>query len=151
MSLYLCTMVGALLMLCLAQEVQAKMPEGHGESHLSAKGAPAVIGSESGASRSFSGNMSWYGKQFTGKKTASGELFDSKKSTAAHRTLSFGTRILVEDPRTGKTVIVKVNDRGPYVQSRVMDVSHEGARRLGTLMDGVAFVDCLVLKTNLDR
>jgi len=94
---------------------------------------------------SFSGNISWYGPYFHGKKTASGEIFDMNKPTAAHLSLPFGTRVLVEDPRTGKTVIVKVNDRGPYVRSRVMDLAREGARRLGTLLDGVAFVDCLII------
>ena len=93
----------------------------------------------------FSGNISWYGAQFQGKQTASGEIFDMNKPTAAHRMLPFQTRVLVENPRTGRTVIVKVNDRGPHVTSRVMDLSKEGARRLGTLMSGIAYVDCLVI------
>lgn len=95
--------------------------------------------------KSFSGNVSWYGPAFNGRKTASGEIFDMHKLTAAHLTLPFGTRVLVEDPRTGNTVIVKVNDRGPYVKSRVMDLAREGARRLGTLSRGVVYVDCLIL------
>jgi rare lipoprotein A len=97
------------------------------------------------AKKSFSGNVSWYGRPFHGKKTASGEIFDMNKLTAAHLKLPFGTRVLVEDPKTGNTVIVKVNDRGPYVKSRVMDLAKEGARELGTLGRGVAYVDCLVL------
>ncbi len=95
--------------------------------------------------KSFSGNVSWYGIPFHGRKTASGEIFDMNKLTAAHLKLPFGTRVLVEDPKTGNTVIVKVNDRGPYVKTRVMDLAKEGARELGTLSRGVAFVDCLVL------
>jgi len=95
--------------------------------------------------QSFSGNVSWYGIPFHGRKTASGEIFDMNKLTAAHLSLPFGTRVLVEDPKTGNTVIVKVNDRGPYVKTRVMDLAKEGARQLGTLGRGVAFVDCLVL------
>lgn len=98
--------------------------------------------------RTFSGNVSWYGPGFHGRKTASGELFDMNKLTAAHLTLPFGTRVLVEDPRTGNTVIVRVNDRGPYVRTRVMDLSREGARKLGTLERGKAFVDCLVLEAD---
>jgi rare lipoprotein A (peptidoglycan hydrolase) len=94
---------------------------------------------------SFSGNVSWYGPGLHGKKTASGEIFDMNKSTAAHLTLPFGTHVLVEDPRTGKTAIVKVNDRGPYVHTRVMDVSKEGGRKLGLLTRGVAYVDCLII------
>jgi rare lipoprotein A len=94
---------------------------------------------------SFSGNISWYGKQFQGKKTASGELFDMHKCTSAHRTLPFHTKVLVEDPKTGSTVLVKVNDRGPFVKSRVMDVSMEAAKKLGTIGRGMAFVDCMVI------
>lgn len=95
--------------------------------------------------RQFSGRVSWYGPGFDGKKTASGELFDMRKSTAAHLKLKFGTKVLVENPRTGKTVVVKVNDRGPYAKGRVMDLSRGAAEKLGTLLGGVAFVDCTVL------
>jgi len=98
------------------------------------------------AKKSFSGNVSWYGIPFHGRKTASGEIFDMNKLTAAHLTLPFGTRVLVEDPKTGNTVIVKVNDRGPYVKTRVMDLAKEGARQLGTMGRGVAYVDCLILQ-----
>lgn len=111
----------------------------------------ATIGPASAAdlvnesNRSFSGNVSWYGVPFHGRKTASGAVFDMYKLTAAHLKLKFGTKVLVEDPRTGNTVMVAVNDRGPYAKGRVMDLSREGARRLGTLSRGVAFVDCLIV------
>jgi rare lipoprotein A len=94
---------------------------------------------------SFSGNVSWYGEKFNGRKTASGELFDMMKLTSAHLHLPFGTKVLVEDPRTGKTVIVRVNDRGPFHCKRVMDLSKGGAKQLGTLSSGVVFVDCTIL------
>lgn len=97
------------------------------------------------AGKSFSGKASWYGPGFNGKKTASGEIFDMNKCSAAHLKLPFQTRVQVEDPRTGKTVIVKVNDRGPYVKTRVMDMSKGAATKLGTISRGVAFIDCLVL------
>lgn len=93
----------------------------------------------------FSGNCSWYGPGFNGKKTASGEIFDMSKSTAAHRKLSFGTKVLVEHPKTGKTVIVKVNDRGPYAKGRVMDLSRGAAQKLGILLGGVTYLECTVL------
>jgi rare lipoprotein A len=67
------------------------------------------------------------------------------KFSAAHLHLPFGTKVLVEDPRTGNTVMVKVNDRGPYVKTRVMDVSKGAATKLGTVSRGVSFVDCLVI------
>jgi len=97
------------------------------------------------ATPSFSGNISWYGMPFHGKKTASGEIFDMYKSSAAHRHLPFGTKVLVEDPRTGNTVMVKVNDRGPYVKTRVMDISKGAATKLGTVGRGVSYVDCLIV------
>jgi rare lipoprotein A len=104
---------------------------------------------------SFSGNVSWYGAQFHGRKTASGEIFDMKKSTAAHRKLPFFTKVLVENPRSGKSVVVKVNDRGPYAKGRVLDLSRGAAEKLGILLGGVAFVDCTVLgkdaKTSMER
>src|SRR5271170_3788489 len=80
-------------------------------------------------SRHFSGNVSWYGPGLQGRKTASGDVFDMQKSTAAHRTLPFYVRVLVEDPQTGKTAIVRVNDRGPFVKTRVLDLSREGGRQ----------------------
>jgi len=94
---------------------------------------------------SFSGNVSWYGPGFNGKKTASGEIFDMNKLTAAHLTLRLGTKVLIEDPKTGRSVIVKVNDRGPYVKTRVMDLSKEGGRRMDLLTRGVAYVNCLII------
>lgn len=97
--------------------------------------------------KTFSGNVSWYGEPFHGRKSASGRIFDMNKCTSAHRTLPFFTKVLVENPRTGKTVVVEVIDRGPYVKKRVMDLSREGARRLGTLLGGVAYVDCTVIET----
>lgn len=96
--------------------------------------------------RSFSGNVSWYGPGLQGRKTASGEIFDMDKVTAAHRTLPFYVKVLVEDPQTGKSVVVKVNDRGPFVMTRVMDLSREGGRQLGILPKGTTYADCLVLQ-----
>ena len=95
--------------------------------------------------KSFSGNVSWYGPHFNGKKTASGEVFDMQKTTAAHRTLPFFVKVLVEDPKSGNSVIVKVNDRGPFARRRVMDLSKEGGRKLGILGKGLTYADCLVL------
>ena len=108
---------------------------------------PASLKAEDVAS-SFSGNISWYGPHFQGHRTASGDIFDTYKLTAAHRTLSFHTSVLVEDPRSGNAVIVKVNDRGPFVGLRVMDVTMAAAKRLGIVSRGLAYVDCLVIKGN---
>ena len=95
--------------------------------------------------KSFSGNVSWYGPGFDGRLTASGERFNMMKLTAAHLKLKFNTKVLVEDPRTGNTVVVRVNDRGPYHAKRVMDLSKGGAMKLGTISRGVTYVDCMII------
>ncbi len=86
---------------------------------------------------------SWYGKEFHGKPTASGEIFDMYAYTAAHRSLSFGTRLRITNPENGRSVIVKINDRGPFVQGRDIDLSYIAARDLGIIQKGTArvFVD----------
>lgn len=108
--------------------------------------APAIAAKSTADAQTFNGNVSWYGTQFHGKKTASGELFDMNKCTSAHRRLPFKTRVLVEDPRTGNAVIVKVNDRGPFCHSRVMDVSKAAAKKLALIGRGVAYMECTVIK-----
>jgi len=82
------------------------------------------------------GNASWYGKQFHGKTTASGEDFDMFELTAAHRKLPLGTFVKVTNLKNGKWIIVRVNDRGPYVGNRIMDLSYSAARMLN-FRDGV--------------
>ena len=89
----------------------------------------------------FSGNASWYGARFNGKKTASGELFDMNKLSGAHKTLPLGSKVLIENPKNGKSTVVKVNDRGPFVRTRVMDLSRAGADNLGYLSHGTAHLD----------
>ncbi len=81
---------------------------------------------------------SWYGEQFSGRKTASGVRFDPRGLTAAHKTLPLGTRIRVTNPRTGASVLVTVNDRGPYIGRRELDLSRAAAREVGILTRGVA-------------
>lgn len=76
------------------------------------------------------GNASWYGKKFHGRTTASGEDFDMFELTAAHRQLPLGTYVKVTNLRNGKWVIVRVNDRGPYIRGRIMDLSYGAARML---------------------
>jgi rare lipoprotein A len=93
----------------------------------------------------FSGNASWYGKPFNGKKTASGEIFDMNKKSAAHKSLPLITKVMVENPKTGKSTVVRVNDRGPYVKTRVMDLSRQAADDLGYLSHGTAYLDFTVI------
>lgn len=82
------------------------------------------------------GMASWYGKQFHGRTTASGEDFDMFELTAAHKKLPLGSYVKVTNLRNGKWIIVRVNDRGPYVGSRIMDLSYSAARMLN-FRDGV--------------
>ncbi len=84
------------------------------------------------------GVASWYGTKFHGRKTASGQIFDQNAFTCAHRTLPFGTPILVKNPATGIECTVVVNDRGPYRARRAIDLSRAAARKLG--ITGVAKV-----------
>jgi len=91
------------------------------------------------------GRASWYGPGFKGKPTASGERFRPGKLTAAHRRLPFGTRILVEHLGNGRTVKVTINDRGPYADGRILDLSKGAARRLHMLDQGVARVQFRIL------
>lgn len=110
----------------------------------SAKPASAA-GKPSAPAKTFSGNASWYGQPFHGRKTASGEIFDMNKNTCAHLKLPFQTKVLVEDPKTGKTVVVRVTDRGPYAKNRIMDLARGAAVKLGTISHGVAFVQCTLV------
>jgi rare lipoprotein A len=77
------------------------------------------------------GMASWYGKQFHGRTTANGEAFDMFELTAAHRRLPLGTYVKVTNLRNGKWIVVRINDRGPYVAGRIMDLSYGAARMLG--------------------
>ncbi|PZN08037.1 MAG: hypothetical protein DIU76_03480 [Bacillota bacterium] len=81
---------------------------------------------------------SWYGPGFYGRPTASGEIFTGRELTAAHRTLPFGTVLLVRYPETGRSVQVRINDRGPYVEGRDLDLSEAAAEALGMIAVGVA-------------
>ena len=92
------------------------------------------------------GLASWYGQQHQGRPTASGEAFDMNKLTAAHRTLPFGTRLRVTNVENGKSVVVRVNDRGPHVSGRVLDLSYRAAQALGITDAGVARVEAVVLR-----
>jgi rare lipoprotein A len=89
------------------------------------------------------GTASWYGKPFDGRLTASGEKYDMEKLTAAHRTFPFGTKLRVQSLVTQKTVEIRVNDRGPFVGDRIIDLSHAAAQTID--MQGVANVRLEVL------
>lgn len=97
------------------------------------------------------GISSWYGPNFHGKLTANGEIYDMNGVTAAHRTLPFGTILLVENLDNGKTVQVRVNDRGPYAKNRIIDLSKGAAERIDMIGPGTARVRLYLLEGDIEN
>ncbi|MEZ4785149.1 MAG: septal ring lytic transglycosylase RlpA family protein [Candidatus Kapaibacterium sp.] len=113
------------------------------DSLYSAKAADNGVGDSSFVApvdpgQTIEGHVSWYGSRFHGRKTANGERFNMNDMTAAHKKLPFNSIVRVVDTKTGKAVLVRINDRGPYVGSRVLDLSREAATRLGIRGRGTA-------------
>lgn len=108
---------------------------------------PPVTGTQDGEEvrASFTGTASWYGKRFHGRLTASGSRFDMNALTAAHPDLPFGTRLRVTHLDSERSVIVTVNDRGPFIKGRVIDLSRAAAEKLGFINNGLAEVRVEVL------
>lgn len=92
-----------------------------------------------------SGQASWYGAYHHGKKTASGERFNQNALTAAHRSLAFGTRVKVTNTLNNKSVVVRINDRGPYSKGRIIDLSRAAAKKIDMIQRGVVPVQLQVL------
>jgi rare lipoprotein A len=86
------------------------------------------------------GLASWYGGKFQGRQTANGEIFDTNKFTAAHKTLAFGTVVKVTNLENGKSTVVRINDRGPFIPGRIIDLSRAAAAAIGLAGKGVAKV-----------
>ena len=95
--------------------------------------------------QTISGSASWYGGKFHGRKTANGERYNQNALTAAHKTLPFGTKVRVTNETNGKSVVVRINDRGPFVGKRVIDLSRAAANAVGMVQRGVARVKVEVL------
>jgi rare lipoprotein A len=94
-------------------------------------GAPQPMG------HTETGMASFYGNEFQSRKTSNGEVFDQAKLTAAHRTLAFGTRLKVTNTQNGKSVVVRVNDRGPFAKGRILDLSNSAFKTIASLNTGV--------------
>jgi hypothetical protein len=101
---------------------------------------PSISSTPSSTSPSQVAVASWYGPGFEGRKTASGERFNSQEMTAAHRTLPLGSHVTVTNLDNGKSVRVRINDRGPYIRGRSIDLSRGAARRIGLEKRGVGRV-----------
>jgi rare lipoprotein A len=109
----------------------------------------ALLATSCGGSKSAftqSGQGSYYADKFAGKRTASGTPYRPGKLTAAHNTLPFGTKIKVTNAKTGRSVKVTVNDRGPHVKGRIVDLSKKAAKKIGLTEAGVAPVQLKVVK-----
>ncbi len=101
---------------------------------------------EAGVRRNLgSGVASYYGKRFAGRQTANGERFNPRHMTAAHKTLPFGSKVRVTNPRNGKVVIVRINDRGPYIRGRHIDLSRAAAEKIGLIQRGHGKVEMALL------
>jgi rare lipoprotein A len=90
---------------------------------------------------------SWYGPGFAGRLTSDGEIYNPHELTAASKTLPIGSRVRVTNPKNGRSVVVRINDRGPYVRGRSLDLSHSAAQQIGLCAEGVGHVRVRVLRS----
>lgn len=113
---------------------------------LLAVGLVFLLGGPSGGNYYQTGVASWYGPNFQGNRTANGEIFDMNELTAAHKTLPFNTKVKVVDLETKRSVVVRINDRGPFIKDRIIDLSRRSAKKLGIINTGTARVGLKVIE-----
>ena len=128
-----------------AAAAAASAPEPAASAAAPAASEAAAATPSAGATES--GKLAWYGRKFAGRKTASGEAYNPNAMTMAHKTLPFGTLVKVTNPKNGKSVTLRVNDRGPTQGDRVGDVSQAAARKLGMTRSGVIDAELAVVGT----
>ncbi len=121
----------------LLAAVAAALISGQALAQSAAPPAAAASAASAVAGDVQQGRLAWYGRTFAGRRTASGEPFDPDALTMAHKTLPFGTRVKVTNPANRRSVVLRVNDRGPTQDDRVGDVSLAAAKRLGMTRSGV--------------
>ena len=107
---------------------------------------PPKVRPVSSVVRVMTGEASWYGPGFYGNRTASGEIYRPGTMTAAHRTLPFGTKVRVTNLWNGRSAVIRINDRGPFIDHRVIDLGHGAASELGLTASGIAQVKLEVLR-----
>lgn len=130
----------SLLLLCVAA---GALETGCGRKQTSAS-RPAAVRVRKGWTED--GIASWYGHPYHGRKTASGERYDMEQMTAAHKTLPFGVDVEVRNKTNSKRVTVRINDRGPFVEGRIIDLSRAAAREIGLIQPGTAPVRIRVVR-----
>lgn len=111
---------------------------------------PIFAQNNSGQTKVLKGEASWYGSRYHGRKTSSGERYNKNDMTAAHKTLPFGTKVKVTNLDNNEWVIVRINDRGPFVGDRIIDVSEAAARKLEFHGQGIGNVKVEVLESKAD-
>jgi rare lipoprotein A len=119
---------------------------GSGSPRFTSKDRPDPASREPSSSSQLEGVASYYADEFNGRKTASGEPYDMNDLTAAHRTLPFGTKVKVTNLDTGRSVVVRINDRGPFKDDRVIDLSLGAAKQLGLIALGTGRVILQILE-----
>lgn len=130
------------------EQTREKRSKGQQKAKLKLKGQSLDLGKRSSSqklARKQTGKASWYGKQFHNKRTASGKRFNTYTMMAAHRTLPFGTLVKVTNLTNGKTCIVEIADRGPFIHNRIIDLSYAAAHELEFTSKGVAEVQLEVI------
>ena len=123
---------------------------GTGSPRFTSRERPEPAFREPASPSQLSGVASYYADEFNGRKTASGEVYDMNDLTAAHRTLPFGSRVRVVNVDTGKSVIVRINDRGPFKDDRVIDLSLGAAKQLGLIALGTGRVILQILELGME-
>ena len=124
----------------------ADMEEAEGSAPALAFVPPPQIKNVPTVVRVITGEASWYGPGFLGNRTANGEVYQRGTMTAAHRTLPFGTKVRVTNLWNGRSEVIRINDRGPFVHHRVIDLGHGAASSLGLTASGIAQVRLEVLR-----
>ena len=122
---------------------------GSGSPRFTSKERPDPAPRETSLSTQLEGVASYYADEFNGRTTASGEPYDMNDLTAAHRTLPFGTKVRVTDLTTGRSVVVRINDRGPFKDDRVIDLSLGAAKQLGLIPMGTGRVILQILELGI--
>ncbi len=137
-----CLLIFILIFACSTPQATRKTPEDNLRSRDQLRKDRTLIESH----EKIIGYASYYAEKFHGKKTASGEIFDMNSLTAAHRTLPFGTICKVTNLENNKSVIVRINDRGPFIESRILDLSKGAARAIDGLAAGIIKVKIEILE-----
>lgn len=134
------------LLLSCSSNVRFSSVKNNLSSSMNGSGNSQSGESQAAVGSKFTGEASYYADKYHGRMTANGEIFDMNKISAAHKTLPFGTKLKVTNISNGKTVTVKINDRGPFVGGRIIDLSKAAAERIGMIESGVTKVELEVIE-----